>query len=78
MTFGRRKIAALAVGAVAVAGMGAGAVAAPLFDFDNRPAAVVSVCGPADRIQANVDRLAEALLAETHRLSTRLGHRPTS
>ena len=57
---------------------GAGAVAAPLFDFDNRPAAVVSVCGPADRIQANVDRLAEALLAETHRLSTRLGHRPTS
>ncbi|MBC2961737.1 IclR family transcriptional regulator [Nocardioides deserti] len=55
---------------------GAGAIAAPLLDFENRPAAVVSVCGPAARIQGNVEALAAALLAETRELSARLGHRP--
>lgn len=56
---------------------GAGAVAAPLLDFEDRPAAVVSVCGPAARIQGSVEQLAEALLAETRELSARLGHRET-
>jgi len=54
---------------------GAGAVAAPLLDFEDRPAAVVSVCGPAARIQGNVEALSGALLAETRELSVRLGRR---
>lgn len=54
---------------------GAGAVAAPLLDFESRPVAVMSVCGPADRIEPRVEELAEALLAETRVLSERLGHR---
>jgi DNA-binding IclR family transcriptional regulator len=54
---------------------GAGAVAAPLLDFEAKPVAVMSVCGPADRIELRVDDLSEALLAETRALSERLGHR---
>ena len=53
---------------------GAGAVAAPLLDHENRPAAVISVCGPAARIQGRADALAEMLLQETRALSTQLGH----
>lgn len=53
---------------------GAGAVAAPLLDFEAKPVAVISVCGPAGRIEGKVDELAAALLAETAALSRRLGH----
>lgn len=53
---------------------GAGAVAAPLLDFEAKPVAVISVCGPADRIEGKVDELAAALLEETAALSRRLGH----
>ncbi|MGV9801614.1 IclR family transcriptional regulator [Mycobacterium sp. NPDC003449] len=53
---------------------GAGAVAAPLLDFEDKPVAVISVCGPAERIRGRVDELADALLAETTALSARLGH----
>jgi DNA-binding IclR family transcriptional regulator len=54
---------------------GAGAVAAPLLDFEAKPVAVMSVCGPADRIEPRVEELADALLSETRTLSERLGHR---
>lgn len=54
---------------------GAGAVAAPLLDFDGKPVAVMSVCGPADRIEFRVEELSKALLAETRSLSERLGYR---
>jgi IclR family transcriptional regulator, acetate operon repressor len=56
---------------------GAGAVAAPLLDVDGRPVAVVSVCGPAARIQGRVQELADELLEETRGLSARLGHIPS-
>jgi hypothetical protein len=36
---------------------------------------VISVCGPAERIERQVDDLAGALLAETTALSVRLGFR---
>ena len=54
---------------------GAGAVAAPLLDFESKPVAVMSVCGPADRIETRVDELAQALLVETRALSEQLGYR---
>ncbi|GAA4686834.1 IclR family transcriptional regulator [Nocardioides nanhaiensis] len=57
---------------------GAGAVAAPLLDFENRPVAVISVCGPAGRIQGRIEELAASLLEQTHTLSARLGHSGTS
>lgn len=53
---------------------GAGAVAAPLFDFEGKPVAVISVCGPGDRIQPRVDELAATLLERTRALSARLGY----
>jgi DNA-binding IclR family transcriptional regulator len=54
---------------------GAGAVAAPLLDFESKPVAVMSVCGPADRIEPRVEELAQALLAQTRTLSEQLGYR---
>lgn len=53
---------------------GAASVAAPILNHDNVPVAVVSVCGPAERIRGRVDVLATALLAEVSELSSRLGH----
>ncbi|GIF63691.1 IclR family transcriptional regulator [Asanoa ishikariensis] len=52
---------------------GAASVAAPVFDHEGRPVAVISVCGPVERIRTRVDELARILLAETHALSARLG-----
>jgi DNA-binding IclR family transcriptional regulator len=54
---------------------GAGAVAAPLFGHDDRPLAVISVCGPVERFEAEADDAAALLLDVTRRASTRLGHR---
>lgn len=53
---------------------GAGAVAAPLLDFEHKPVAVISVCGPAGRIQPRVEELAATLVGQTRELSARLGH----
>lgn len=52
---------------------GAASVAAPIFDHHDRPAAVISVCGPAERFRAEADDCAQALLRATARLSVRLG-----
>ena len=53
---------------------GSGAVAAPLLDFEAKPVAVISVCGPGDRIQPRVEELAAVLLERTRALSARLGY----
>ncbi len=54
---------------------GAGSVAAPLFDHTGRPVSVVSVCGPLERFEAEVDACAGALLEVTRETSALLGHR---
>lgn len=54
---------------------GAGSVAAPVFDHEGQVVAVISVCGPVDRLKGELDMCATALLAATHRLSTRMGYR---
>lgn len=53
---------------------GAASAAAPVLDHENRPAAVVSVSGPAERFREEVDRAVALLLEATGRLSTRMGH----
>lgn len=52
---------------------GAGSLAAPVFDHEGQPVAVISVCGPVERIRGRIDELAKPLLAETAELSERLG-----
>ena len=53
---------------------GAASAAAPVFDHEGHPAAVISVAGPAERFRANLDQ-AVALLQETvSRLSERMGY----
>lgn len=54
---------------------GAGAVAAPVFGRDGKPAGVVSVCGPIERFRGEADRAAALLLENTRDASARLGHR---
>jgi IclR family transcriptional regulator, acetate operon repressor len=54
---------------------GAASVAAPVLDHRGSPVAVLSVCGPMERLTPRVDQIADHLLAETHRLSNRLGYR---
>jgi DNA-binding IclR family transcriptional regulator len=44
-------------------------VAAPIFDADGLPAAVVSVCGPIERFEGRSEDAAAVLLEETARLS---------
>ena len=56
---------------------GAGSVAAPIFDHEGQVAAVISVCGPVDRLKSELDMCTTALLAATERLSARMGHRET-
>lgn len=51
---------------------GAAAVAAPVFDREG-PVAVISVCGPLERMRDNVAAIAVLVLDETRGLSTRLG-----
>ncbi len=48
---------------------GAASVAAPIFDADGLPAAVVSMCGPSERFEARSADAAALLLEETARLS---------
>lgn len=54
---------------------GAASVAAPVFDHQSAPAAVMSVCGPFERFRTNVDAAAKHLLEETRALSRELGFR---
>ena len=56
---------------------GAASVAAPVFDHNNLPAAVISVCGPAERFVAEAAGVVGDLLATTARLSTRMGYLAT-
>lgn len=53
---------------------GAGSVAAPVFDARGVPVAVVSVCGPAERMAGEIDDCAGHLLVCTGRLSAQLGY----
>ncbi len=51
--------------------IGAGSVAAPVLDHRGQVVAVVSVCGPAERMAGEIDRCVEQLLGATGRISDR-------
>jgi len=53
--------------------VGAASVAAPIFDHDGKPVAVISVCGPLERFRGRSDQAAKQLLEQTRELSRRLG-----
>jgi IclR family acetate operon transcriptional repressor len=55
---------------------GAGSIAAPILNHDQVPIAVVSICGPVNRIRGRIDELAKALLTEVTELSTQLNDSP--
>lgn len=57
---------------------GAASIAAPIFDHAGAPAAVISLCGPADRFKNEIDDCVPLLLAATARVSRRLGFNPVS
>lgn len=52
---------------------GAGSLAAPVFDHEGVPVAVISVCGPIERFREEIDELAPMLLRATSELSRQLG-----
>lgn len=52
---------------------GAGSLAAPVFDHEEVPVAVISVCGPIERFREEIDELAPMLLRVTSGLSRQLG-----
>ncbi|MGW3347293.1 IclR family transcriptional regulator [Nonomuraea rubra] len=52
---------------------GAASVAAPVLDHHGRPAGVISVCGPLERLRGQERRCARALLETTRELSARMG-----
>ena len=54
--------------------IGAASVAAPVFDHTGRVVAVISVSGPAERMQGRLAMCTQALLAATERLSVRMGY----
>jgi DNA-binding IclR family transcriptional regulator len=54
--------------------VGAASVAAPVFDHSGRVAAVVSVSGPAERMQRRPAAYPRALVASAGRLSARMGY----
>ncbi len=51
----------------------AGSVAAPIFDHNLQPVAVISVCGPIERFRDTVSQSAAAVLEITQALSSKLG-----
>lgn len=53
---------------------GAASVAAPVFDHLGQPAAVISVCGPAERFAGRARECAAELMTVTGRVSATLGH----
>lgn len=56
---------------------GAGSVAAPILDHRGEPIAVISVCGPAERLVTEIEECAAALLETTEKISIRMGHSPS-
>lgn len=52
---------------------GAASLAAPVFGHDERPIAVISVCGPVERFLAEYDVCLEALLDVSRRFSQKCG-----
>lgn len=54
---------------------GAGSVAAPVFDHEGNPVAVMSVCGPVERFREEATDVARYLLEETALVSEQLGAR---
>ncbi|TSA52458.1 MAG: IclR family transcriptional regulator [Actinobacteria bacterium] len=57
---------------------GAASIASPIFDHTGAPAAVISLCGPADRFKNEIDDCVPLILAATARISRRLGFNPNS
>lgn len=57
---------------------GAASVAAPVFNHDGLPEAVISVCGPLERFREQVELVAPPLLEATLRLSEQFGYRPSA
>jgi IclR family acetate operon transcriptional repressor len=55
---------------------GAASVAAPVFNHLGQPAAVLSLCGPAERFVPEVPQYVKRLLEASARLSGKLGYRP--
>lgn len=53
---------------------GAGSVAAPILDYLGHPIAVISVCGPAERMVTETEECVAALLETTSKISARMGH----
>jgi IclR family acetate operon transcriptional repressor len=53
---------------------GAASVAAPIFDHLGAPQAVISVCGPADRLRQSRDKAVVELQKVTRELSKQLGY----
>ncbi len=53
---------------------GAASVAAPVFDHEGRPVAVISVSGPMERFKGEMTDCTALLLEATGRLSARMGH----
>jgi IclR family acetate operon transcriptional repressor len=78
----RRELAAIRDRGYAVSfgerQQGAGSVAAPVFNRQGEPVAVMSVCGPAERFIQAAERVAALLLTETSALSRRLGYLSSS
>lgn len=54
---------------------GAASIAAPVFGYEGRPAAVISVCGPVERFKAAISDVAPHLLETTAQISAQLGFR---
>lgn len=53
---------------------GAASVAAPVLDHRGEPCAVISVCGPAERLEREQEECAAALMKVTRGLSRRMGY----
>lgn len=56
--------------------VGSASLAAPIFDRSGLPIAVISVCGPADRFEAQIPKFVPLLLAAANRSSKRMGYLP--
>ncbi len=56
--------------------LGAGSVAAPVLDRLGNPIAVISVCGPLERMAEEIESCVAALLETTGRVALKMGHSP--
>ncbi len=55
---------------------GSASVAAPVFDQDGTPIAVISLCGPAERFKSELQECVPLLLESASRISKRMGYLP--